>query len=289
MEYTWRSLTDDDLPALVALTRRVLAADGGLPVAGDQPFLRSRYYSGASTAAFAGDDLVAVAALRPVGGPLAASGQVDPGHRGRGLGTRLVEWATAAADGAAVRFETESLTDATDALFTGHDLRRTFAEDVMARDLSEDAPSDPLPDDVTLIPWSAETAPRFHAAYTAAFADRPGFPGWSATQWIAWISDDDEFAPQWTLLARRDGADVGFIAGGTGDGASGAWVVQVGVAPAARGTGLGTGLTAEALRRMRADGQTRVLLDVNVDNPTAARVYRRLGFVVVGRRARYEA
>ena len=59
--------------------------------------------------------------------------------------------------------------------------------------------------------------------------------------------------------------------------------------PAERGSGLGAGLTAEALRRMRGDGETQVFLDVNINNPTAARVYERLGFVVVGRRARYES
>jgi ribosomal protein S18 acetylase RimI-like enzyme len=39
---------------------------------------------------------------------------------------------------------------------------------------------------------------------------------------------------------------------------------------------------------MRAAGETRVLLDVNVDNHAAAEAYRRLGFVTIGRRARFE-
>jgi mycothiol synthase len=43
-----------------------------------------------------------------------------------------------------------------------------------------------------------------------------------------------------------------------------------------------------ALDRMRTAGDTEALLDVNVNNPEAAALYRRLGFGVVGRRARYE-
>ena len=285
--YTWRSLTEADLPALAALSRRVLAEDGGLPIAGDPPFLQSRYLTGASTAAVQADELVAAAGLRPVGDQLAAIGVVDPAHRGHGLGTRLVTWARQAGTGASVRFETESLTAAADALFGRHGLQQSFAEDVMRRDLTAGGPEHPLPAGVTLTPWSAEVAPRFYAVYRAAFADRPGGPDWSASQWIAWISEDDEFAPQWTMLASRYGADVGFIAGASG--ATGAWVVQVGVVPAERGSGLGAGLTAGALRRMRGDGETQVFLDVNINNPTAARVYERLGFVVVGRRARYES
>ena len=46
-------------------------------------------------------------------------------------------------------------------------------------------------------------------------------------------------------------------------------------------------LVVEALRCWRAAGGQRMLLDVNVNNPSAARVYARLGFDVIGRRARY--
>jgi ribosomal protein S18 acetylase RimI-like enzyme len=36
-----------------------------------------------------------------------------------------------------------------------------------------------------------------------------------------------------------------------------------------------------------AGGQTVITLNVNVDNPHAAALYRRLGFAQAGRRARY--
>jgi ribosomal protein S18 acetylase RimI-like enzyme len=181
----------------------------------------------------------------------------------------------------ASRFETEGLTADADALFAAKAWQPTFAEDVMAFDLTGPPPADPV--EAELASWSEETAPRFFAVYEQAFRDRPGFPGWSREQWTDWMTDDDEFAPEWTLLATRDGVDVGFVACGYG-----AWVVQVGVVPVARGQGLGAGLTAEALRRMHAAGETLCYLDVNVNNPSATSVYDRLGFTRVGRRARYE-
>ncbi len=47
-------------------------------------------------------------------------------------------------------------------------------------------------------------------------------------------------------------------------------------------------LITEAVRRMRAAGETTVTLNVNVNNPRAAALYRGLGFAVTGRRARYQ-
>jgi ribosomal protein S18 acetylase RimI-like enzyme len=44
---------------------------------------------------------------------------------------------------------------------------------------------------------------------------------------------------------------------------------------------------SEVLKRFRAAGGDHVLLDVNVNNPGAARVYTQLGFERAGRRARY--
>ena len=175
---------------------------------------------------------------------------------------------------------TEWLTDEADALFRRHGLRQTNADAILRIDLAE-APSARL--DADLTEWSPAVAPRFFACYDASFRDRPGFPGWTQTQWVDWVSED--LNPHWTLLASRDGADIGFVVGADENGSG--WITQVGVVPPARGTGLGAGLTAESLRRMRADGRASAMLDVNANNPGAARVYDRLGFTRIGRRARY--
>ena len=40
---------------------------------------------------------------------------------------------------------------------------------------------------------------------------------------------------------------------------------------------------------MRAAGETSITLNVNIYNPRAATLYRRLDFTRIGRRARYQA
>jgi mycothiol synthase len=273
-------LTEADLSDLLDLAGRVRSADGGHPMAVTGPFLIRRFLAPTvnGRGAFVDGRLVAAGAVRPLGDGRAAIGLVDPDARTSGLGSSIVDWARQAG---ATLVETEGLTDAAEALFAASGLHRTFAEDVMACDLSRPVPDQPVSAELT--EWSDTDAHRFYVVYHAAFADRPGFPGWTQQQWVDWLVDDDEFAPEWTLLATRDGLDLGFVAGGYG-----AWVVQVGVVPAARGQGLGAGLTAEVLRRMREAGETVCYLDVNVNNPSATSVYDRLGFVRIGRRARYE-
>ena len=45
---------------------------------------------------------------------------------------------------------------------------------------------------------------------------------------------------------------------------------------------------AETMRRMQAAGAVSVQLTVSVNNPGAIQTYAQLGFVTIGRRARYE-
>ncbi|MEH1013235.1 GNAT family N-acetyltransferase [Micromonospora sp. CPCC 206060] len=296
-DLTWRPLTAADLPDVAALAARCLAVDGGLPLIASESFLGRRFAAADGVARCAVDRagrLVGAAALRQhaTAGRRQAVylGLVDPARRGRGIGSALLDWGLAEAPtvGDGVVVETEALTDGAAALFASRGLHRIFAEDVMRFDLAGTAlPDVAVPAGIRLAAWSTALAPRFFAVYTAAFAGRPGFPGWSAERWVDWTAGDEEFRPGWSLLATDDtgtddtGSDVAFVTCAQG------WIVQVGVRPEQRGRGLGAALVTEALRRMRADAVREVLLDVNVDNP-AGQLYRRLGFAVVGRRARFE-
>ena len=288
----WRTLTADDLAGVAGLAGRCLAGDGGLPLVTAEGFLRRRFAAEGGVGwgvVDAGGTLVAAGAVRPqeTDGVRRAvcTGLVDPAYRGRGVGAELLDRALtkAAAMADHVTVETEALTDPARELFTTRGLRQTFAEDVMRFDLAgTPVPEVALASGATVTTWSTATAERFFAVYQAAFRERPGFPGWSAQRWIDWTADDEEFRPQWSLLATDPVAgDVAFVTCAEG------WIVQVGVRPDQRGRRLGAGLVVEALRRMRAVGRTEALLDVNVDNP-AGELYQRLGFQTIGRRARFE-
>jgi ribosomal protein S18 acetylase RimI-like enzyme len=264
-----------DFDDLVALAGRCLDADGGLPLAADPSFLHRRWMTPSTLAVRDGDGrLIAAGAVRD-GAVLV--GLVDPAARGRGIGASVLDWGL---DRAAT-VETEGVSPAAEKLFASRGLRQVFAEDVMRIDLTAGAPRPPWPDGTTLTGWSDATAARFHAVYDASFRERPGFPGWTAEEWIEGV-DEDGLRPGWSVLATvPDIGDAGFVT------ASDGWIDQVGVLPEARGRGIGAALVGEALCRMRADGATFAWLNVNVDNPAAA-LYRRLGFVDRGRRARYQ-
>jgi mycothiol synthase len=288
-ELTWAPLRDADFDGLVALAAACVRADGGLPFASEPSFVRRRWaMDGTASRAVhdAAGRLVAAAAVRP--GPdgrgATVVSLVHPDHRDRGYDASLLDWGLAEAgrrDGV-VTVETESLTPIQEALFASRRLRQVFAEDVMRADLTAPVPPPVWPVGTTVREWNTHTEPRFFALYEASFRERPGFPGWRAAQWIAEVADDEEFRPAWSVIATVPGrGDIGFVTAAVG------WIVQVGVAPAARGEGLGAALIREALTRMQDDGATEVWLDVNVNNP-AAKLYERLGFRHEGRRARYQ-
>ncbi|MEV6150356.1 GNAT family N-acetyltransferase [Nonomuraea sp. NPDC052129] len=296
MALEWTALSPADIPAIADLARRCVAHDGGLQATASPSFLERRYAAGTAVGAFADGRLVACGAVRPVGDASAATGLVDPGHRGQGLGSGLLDRLIGEArpvrligeagrvrligEARPVRLETESVTPEAHALFLSRGLRQTFAEDVYRRDLSRPLPPEPEPE-LEVQEWSRDTEGAFYEAYSASFADRPGFPGWSREEWVDWLVDD-EFLPECSLVARGAGGAAGFVACAKG------FLIQVGAVPAWRRRGLARALAVAALGRMRTRGATEVFLDVNVNNPASAALFRGLGFEVIARRARYE-
>ena len=83
------------------------------------------------------------------------------------------------------------------------------------------------------------------------------------------------------MLAYHDDVPAGFVV------CAGGWIVQLGVRPEWRKRSIGSALMIEALIRFSAAGGDHVLLDINVNNPGATRVYSQLNFQQIGRRARY--
>jgi ribosomal protein S18 acetylase RimI-like enzyme len=177
--------------------------------------------------------------------------------------------------------ESEVLSQGADELFLSRGLQQVFAEDTMGCDPAAAERLEPN-DGMELIEWEDVTAERFYAVYRAAFQDQPGFADESAGEWIEDYVGNPDFQPTWSLLLSLPGiGDAGFVT------ASAGWIGEVGVIPEARRRGIAGLLLREALARMAAAGTPHVALGVNVNNPGAAAVYRRIGFVGEGRRARY--
>jgi GNAT superfamily N-acetyltransferase len=236
---SWRPLRPAEFPAVTELAEQCLAADGGQPFAADPDFLHRWYVADAeSQAAWAdgGGRLVCVSSLRwlapsdPAGPKVmvpVTTGLVHPEWRRRGLGGAAYDWAVGRAGQREIQAESESLSDGAHALYESGGLAQVLAEDVMQLASGVPLPAPRDPGALTLTEWGAADPARFYAVYAEVFRDRPGFPGWSQQRWIDWISDDEGFRPQWSLLASLGGSDVGFIAGDvTG------WITQLGVRPA---------------------------------------------------------
>ena len=243
----WPPLSDDDFDDLVALAARCLAADGGLPLVTDPGFLRRRW----TTPASARSATPAAAWSLP---ERFGTGRRSPGWwiprpwRGArlapaGLGTRPVP--------ARCTVETEALTPAAEALFASRGLRQVFAEDVMRIDLTGAVPAAGVAR--TAPSWRVvRTRPRSASppCTTPRSGTGPAFQGGRPAEWIADVADDEDFRPDWSVLATVPGTRRRRIrhrprwAGSCRS----AWL------PAARGHGLGAALVRESLARQRYRG-----------------------------------
>ncbi len=87
----------------------------------------------------------------------------------------------------------------------------------------------------------------------------------------------DEGDGRWVLVARSADGPVGYIAVERHQDGSG-YIDLVGVAPAARGRGVGAALVAAGVARVGSAGCARAHLTVREDNHVARRLYGRLGF-----------
>ncbi|HEY6073419.1 MAG TPA: GNAT family N-acetyltransferase [Anaerolineales bacterium] len=305
---TWRSVTPNDLAALSALAMECHAADGGLSFLSLPENLRERCFPGspgAALGAFDSDSRLAgfetVHLTQAAGKPLAVlTGHVRPDLRGRGLGHYLVHWGAQTAkelfpagnDGI-LRVATEALTEPARRLYNAYGFVCTFEELVMRRDLTASLPDQPFPEDLTLSTWTPDIAGQFFEAYHAAFRERPGFPGYTAQEWITGYMENENLRPDWSLLACAGGVPVGFVMASTegipvGTVTADGYIVQVGVVPSQRRRRLASALLVESMRRMEAEGMTMAQLCVHINNPGAIKAYESIGFKESGRRGRFE-
>ncbi len=209
--------------------------------------------------------------------------EVAPEHHHRGLGSFMLNWQESHArqyfatlpDGRArvlrIVFE-DNRKDAV-RLYEKHGFEFFFAEDEMHRDLTRPIPDAALPQGMEFAIWSPTDA---FIAYEDAFRDRPGFPGWTEAVWRQNFTGFDSFRPDISFVVMQAHEPIAYAVCAVENGQG--WIIQMGVRPVYRQQGVGGAVLTEAMRRFQAQGLATAMLEVNVNNPQAARLYESYGF-----------
>ena len=290
-------LPPEQAAAVLELVRRAAEEDGVSPLS-EHAMLHLRYggdIRARNVLLWHAGELAGYAHLDPtdpVEGP-AGEMVIDPAHRRRGLGLRLVEALTAEAGDAGLRLWAHGDLPAAARLAAAAGFTRSRALWQMRRSLQARIGRPQLADGIavrTFKPGQDEDA--WVSLNRRAFSRHPEQGAWTRTD-LEMREREPWFDPDGFFLAERDGDLVGFhwtkihggneelshAAAGTGHGHEAIGEVYVvGVDPAARGTGLGRALTLIGLRHLRGRGLAQVMLYVDETNTAAIGLYESLGF-----------
>jgi mycothiol synthase len=295
--YAFRSPTHDDLDAVAAVLLADQREDSPDPVL-DAHFVREVWsrpgFDLSADAWVVIDDAETIVAYgqiqREEPGVVGSWGTVHPAHRGRGIGTcvldriearaaELLEGApsprfrhsVSAADGAAVAMVRDRGL---------HPIRHFWH---MQIDLAGPIEPGPPPGGIEIGGIDPpDDLPFVHAVLDAGFAEDPD-PG--PGPYDAWVEEETtspSFDPTLWLLARDGEAVVGTLVAGAGD--DGGWVQWLAVLASHRGRGIGTALLRRSFAAFADRGLRRATLNVDAENVTGATaVYERAGMRVVFR------
>ncbi|RCG31731.1 mycothiol synthase [Sphaerisporangium album] len=275
-------LDDQEVTGVIALVDAAAEADSVSPL-NEHVMLRLRYGADAGTRAllaYDGDALAGFAHLDPPDSE-GATGElvVHPAHRRRGVGRRLLESALAESGGR-LRLWTHGDHPGAGRLATALGFTRARSLWRMRRPLADPLPPAVLPDGVRLRafePGADEDA--WLAVNARAFAHHPEQGAWTADDLLR-REREPWFDPSGFFLAVRGDRIVGFHWTKVHDDEAEpiGEVYVVGVDPSEQGGGLGRALTIAGLEHLRSRGLAQVILYVDEDNPSAVRLYERLGF-----------
>jgi mycothiol synthase len=217
-------------------------------------------------------------------------GVVHPEHRGRGIGSALLDRIQerfvellAHQPSLRVRYAINSGDRAAAAMLEARGLRPVRHLWHMQIDL--EGPSDPGPPpagiEITRIE-PHDDLPAVHAVLAAVFADDPIDQLGPFDQWIEDQSTSPSFDPTLWLLAKEAGEPVGALTASLGDDRG--WVDYLGVLAPFRGRGIGAALLRRAFAAFVRHEVRRAIVSVNAKNPTGATaLYERVGMRVVKR------
>jgi mycothiol synthase len=246
-----------------------------------------------------GETVIAYAGAELVGNAADAELAVDPAHRRKGVGHRLLEaildWIEA--DITELRVWAHGDLPAATAFATAHGFTRDRVLFQFSRELQGfpwpsawpagigrnwpvgDAPAAQLPEGVRLRPFRVgRDEAEWLRVNRAAFATHPEQGRWTAADLAARVQEK-WFDPDGLLVAEDESGLLGFhwtkVENGIGE------VYVLGVDPRAQGTGLGRTLTLAGLAHLAAHGIQQVDLYADESNVKAVKLYRSQGFDIV--------
>lgn len=230
-------------------------------------------------------------------------GGVDPAHRGRGVGRRLVQWQHQRAQEKLATSDSHLpawvLSYAPDLApehgavlrHAGFEPARWFT--TLERDLAHNRATPATPEGLHIEPYSPAQSEPVRSARNAAFVDHWGSQPTTREQWQS-MESLPVFRPDLSRIALVDGEVVGFVLSEVNPddwprlGARSGYISLVGTRRSWRGRGVASALLAAVLEAYRAADLERAVLDVDTENPTGALgVYTRLGFEATSRDVAY--
>jgi mycothiol synthase len=307
--YEWRAAGREDAPAIQELYRMSSRVDGVELSITLEDLYRELGGPAGRHSLLALTDEGRVAAYGVVTPPHATGqarqaflrGEVEPAHRGRGLGSFVLAWLEARAAEALERvpgyglpkvLRASSPIDLADRidLLEEHGYRRIRYWDTLRRDLSRPFPEPKVPAELELVTWSRDWERSTMRAWEESFAENWGHAPTTFDEWQPRHTDDPAFRGDLSFL-MIDGTQVaGFSLSylspeeNAATGMEQGWIGQIGVRKPWRRRGVGTALVCRVLRAFRDEALDYATLDVDVDNPARAnRLYQRLGFERVRR------
>ncbi|MCU0488773.1 MAG: GNAT family N-acetyltransferase [Anaerolineales bacterium] len=233
-------------------------------------------------------------------------GEVHPAHRGRGLGSALLQWMEARGrEILATRPRNvphylkhgclDRLNDRIQ-LFESHGFTAARSFYQMRRDLSLPIPELPLPEGIRITGWQIEHASEARQVLNLAFRDHWGAAPVSEDAWQLFFGGHPDFRTDLSMMAWADLPDgkqqmVGISLVRVSETENQAlnlkegWVADLAVLREWRRLGIATALLCETMQGFKVAGLETAGLGVDTENLTGAlRIYERLGFYPVSRR-----